>query len=243
MAGSTVTVATASNFALTAKALEAAFEKSTNFKLRLVFGSSGKMAAQIRHGAPFDLFLSADQDRPIQLINEGLGLEESRFSYAQGSLVMWSNHPDFKSVRLNESFLSKQQGRNLRIAIANPKLAPYGQAAIAVIGNNKAIELIQGENIAQTYQFSRIAQVDAGFIARSQWLHMSEDIAGKPWEVPTDRHPPILQDAVLLKRAQHSDAAWAFWQFLQSAEARKIIEEFGYISADTHISVTAAEKP
>ena len=238
-----ITVATASNFAQAARQLGATFEQDSNIKVRWVLGSSGKITAQIRHGAPFDLFLSADQQRPQQLVGEGYAVKGSQFSYAEGGLVLWSNNPKFKATALSEGVLAVPQGQEVRIAIANPKLAPYGLAAMAIIGDNKDIQLIQGENIAQAYQFTRIGKVDAGFIARSQWQQLKEHESKLSWEVPRTRHPAILQDAVLLTRAKNKPAAHAFLQFLRSHKARKIIEKSGYFIPTTRAQQSGLPTP
>ncbi|WP_299975460.1 molybdate ABC transporter substrate-binding protein [uncultured Pseudoteredinibacter sp.] len=230
----TITVAVASNFAHSARQIGQEFSKESGHKVRFVLGSSGKIAAQIRHGAPFDIFLSADQLRPKQLVDEEFALADSQFSYAEGALVLWSSHAEHRNKKLNAEFLKQEAGK---IALANPKLAPYGRAAHSVLKMlanqakpNKAgnIVQIQGENIAQAYHFTQAGQVDAGFIAKSQWLNLQAEDRNNAWQVPKQLHPAILQDAVLLKRGSNKPAATAFWQFLQTPKARLIIESHGY---------------
>ncbi|MBB6521529.1 molybdate ABC transporter substrate-binding protein [Pseudoteredinibacter isoporae] len=234
--GPDATIAVASNFAQTARTLGAEFKKKSGYELRFVLGSSGKIAAQIRHGAPFDLFLSADQERPIQLMEEQLAVDNSRFSYAEGALVLWSAKKKYSSIDARFLEQQKKENQHLRLAIANPKLAPYGRAAFAVLGDIHQRQLVQGENIAQAFQFTRIGQVDAGFIAKSQWLQLPEAQRQSAWEIPRHMHPAILQDAVLLNRAKNNDAAKAFWQYLQSPDAHLIIEKDGYLAPTKAIS-------
>lgn len=233
--GPDTTVAVASNFAQTARTLGAEFQKQSGYQVRFVLGSSGKIAAQIRHGAPFDLFLSADQKRPAQLVQEKLAIENSRFSYAEGRLILWSANKNYD--QFNAEFLEHIQQKNpsFKLAIANPKLAPYGRAAMAVLANIKTQHLVQGENIAQAFQFTRIARVDAGLIAKSQWLTIPKAQRQPAWEIPRDLHPAILQDAVLLHRAETNPAAKAFWEYLQSPQAQLIIKQDGYLIPATTI--------
>ncbi|WP_299768823.1 molybdate ABC transporter substrate-binding protein [uncultured Pseudoteredinibacter sp.] len=230
----TLTVAVASNFAHSARQIGQEFSKESGHKVRFVLGSSGKIAAQIRHGAPFDIFLSADQLRPKQLVAEGFALADSQFSYAEGALVLWSSHAEHRNKKLSVEFLKREAGK---IALANPKLAPYGKAASSVLAKlaneakpNKAgnIVQIQGENIAQAYHFTQAGQVDAGFIAKSQWLSLQTEDRNNAWQVPKQLHPAILQDAVLLKRSSNKLSATAFWRFLQTPKAQQIIESHGY---------------
>ncbi|GAA6152599.1 molybdate ABC transporter substrate-binding protein [Pseudoteredinibacter isoporae] len=226
----------ASNFADTARTLGKHFSKQTGHNVRFVLGSSGKIAAQIRHGAPFDLFLSADQERPAQLITEKLAFANSRFSYAEGALVLWSVNK--KHQQLDAEFINrlKASSQPFKLAIANPRLAPYGRAASVFLGGIERRHIVQGENIAQAFQFARIGRVDAGFIARSQWLALPSSERQPSWEIPRSLHPKILQDAVLLKRAGSNAAARAFWEYLQSPEAHLIIEKDGYLAPTKAIS-------
>ena len=219
-----VTLAVASNFTRPIKKIATAFQEKSGHKVRLVFGSSGKIFAQISHGAPFDVFLSADQEKPHSLIQNNLALADSRFSYAIGKLALWApkrGHAPGPSDLINPAVR--------KIALANPKLAPYGRAAHQLLQSLKldetlAPKLVWGENIAQTYQFIASGNADMGFVSQSQ---LGPDQKGV-WIIPADLHDPILQDAVLLNIAQNNSAARDFLTFLQSDDARKIILAHGY---------------
>lgn len=221
-----INIAAASNFTAPMKAIIKQFEKTSHHQIKVSFGSSGKIYAQIKHGAPYALFFSADKKKPLALEKEGLVSDGSRFTYAIGALALWSSTlQDINSpARLKEESFNK-------LAIANPKLAPYGFAAMEVLDHldlsqSSRAKWIQGENIAQTYQFVGTGNADLGFVALSQVL--SNQGQGSYWIVPHDLYNPIQQDAVLLKKYQANKAAQAFWQYMQSAEAQNIIQSFGY---------------
>ncbi len=218
-----VVVAVAANFITPMKKLASEFESNNQHTIKLVSGSSGRFFAQIKHGAPFDLFLSADNDKPQKLIDSGLAISNSLFTYAYGRLVLWS--ADNKRA-LNEDSLSIADFD--RLAIANAKLAPYGKAAKEVLGQlglEKATrsKWVVGENISQTYQFVASQNAEYGFIAASQWLS-----SGPGWLVPEAYHQPIQQDAVILSRAKDNKAVIKLIEYLQSPEASIIIESYGY---------------
>ena len=227
-------VAVAANFYAPLKNIAADFEKETGLKVRLVSGASGKIFAQIRNGAPFDVFLSADQTKPLALEKAGLGVADSRFTYAQGMLVLWSSQPDL-AVSDGEILRSKSFHR---LAIANPKLAPYGAAAKDVLRRLKLYDsvkakLVYGENIAQTFQFVVSGNAQLGFIALSQVIQLSRSgrfdfNSGSLWKVPSHLHAPIYQDAIVLQRAKNNPTAKAFVQFLRSKQAETIIRSYGY---------------
>lgn len=222
-------VAVASNFTAPMEEIKAAFERESEHRLVLSFGSSGKFYAQIRNGAPFQVFLSADQAKPQALAQEGWTIEGTAFTYAMGALALWSRKPEMVGPEGN--ILS--EGSFNKLALANPRLAPYGVAAIEVLETMGLVKetrprWVQGENIAQTYQFVHTGNADVGFVALSQVLQKGELKEGSAWLVPPNRHSPIRQDAVLLKRAAHSEGAKAFWHFLQSEAAWRIIEPYGY---------------
>ncbi|MCF8473449.1 MAG: molybdate ABC transporter substrate-binding protein [Emcibacter sp.] len=224
----TVTVAAASNFGATLKKIIPAFEAETGHQVNLVLGSSGKIFAQIIHKAPFDVFLSADDIKPKKLEDQDITVQESRFTYAIGKIVLWS--PEIKII--NGSIV--QSGKFNRLAIANPKLAPYGMAAVEVLKSLGLYEtvrpkIIQGENIAQTYQFVATGNADLGFIALAQLSQ--KELSNKKdniWLIPDTLYSPIRQDAVMLKSGQNNKAAHDFMQFLRSYTAQKIIQGFGY---------------
>lgn len=226
-------IAVASNFTAPMKHLVKVFEQDTNYKIKLSFGSSGKFYAQIKHGAPFDIFFSADQTKPLALLKDNLAVKNSQFTYAIGALALWSNLPNIEQV--NASTL--QQNTYNKLAFANPKLAPYGTAALQVLNNLNLSNLtrskwVQGENISQTYQFISTGNADLGFIALSQIKN--QDLINKKaiWIVPNHLYQPIKQDATLLKRGEHKQAAKQFMVFMQSNKAKRIIHSFGYQTAD-----------
>lgn len=222
----TLRVAVASNFADTLSAVAARFEQESGHQLILIPGSTGKHYAQIHHGAPFDIFLAADTLRPELLQQEGLALPGTRFTYAVGKLVLWS--PDEGVVDPAGKVLEQPDFRHL--AIANPKLAPYGQAAWEVLqarGLWDALEdrLVRGENISQTIQFVDSGNAELGFVAWSQVQRPGRQPTGSWWEVPQVLYTPIEQQAVLLR---DSPLARDFLAFLRSEEVRTILRDYGY---------------
>ena len=218
-----ITVAVASNFITPMQKLAADFEQNSEHSVKLVSGSSGRFYAQISHGAPFDLLLSADSEKPAQLINDGLALPSSLFTYAYGRVVLWT--AEVGQV-VNEKTLSNAEFAHL--AIANSKLAPYGKAAKEVLtqlGLDKETRLkwVVGENISQTYQFVASQNAQYGFIAASQWLGQ-----GSGWLIPEALHQPIQQSAVILNRASDKQAVFELVEYLQSPAAAVIIQDYGY---------------
>lgn len=225
-------IAVAANFTGTALALEQAFEQASEHQIQLSFGSSGKLYAQIVNGAPYDVFLSADQARPERLETEQLGVERSRFTYALGQLLLWSPRIDVSEPGLNEKLLADVQ----RFAIANPATAPYGYAAresLQALGLFQVTQkkLVRGDSVAQAFQFIATGNAQAGLIAKSQWLQWQGE-KGYGWTVPTHLYQPIAQQAILLKRAEQNPAAQAFMAFLISPKARSIIAARGYALPD-----------
>ncbi len=222
-------VAVASNFTAPMKDIVKSFERETGYRVRLSFGASGKFYAQIRNGAPFQVFLSADQAKPKALEREGWTAEGTRFTYALGALALWSRQPD----RVDSRGQVLREGDFNKLALANPRLAPYGAAAVEVLQSLGLAEAtrprwVQGENIAQTYQFVHTGNADIGFVALSQVLENGELKGGSVWRVPSSHHSPIRQDAVLLKTGADSEAAKALLTFLQSDTAERIIQGYGY---------------
>lgn len=222
-----IRVAVASNFTETIKVLAPKFEEKTGNKVTLSFGSTGKHYAQIKNGAPFDIFLSADERSPELLENEGIALAGSRFTYAQGKLVLWSSLKNY----VDNSGEILKLGDYQHLAMANPRLAPYGKAAEEVL---EALELrntipvgriVHGENINQTFQFVKSGNAELGFLSFSQVKSCRRECEGSFWEIPQDLYQPIRQQAVLLKESQ---AASAFLDFIKSNESREIIREHGY---------------
>lgn len=228
-----VLVAVASNFSQPMTDIAARFHHETGHQAKLAFASSGKLSAQIMHGAPFDIFLSADSDKPTQLIQRGFAVAGTQWTYALGRLALWSSDHDLIS---GDAQVLLQQKAFRRLAIAEPQLAPYGQAAMAVLeklGLQKSLQktLVYGENIAQTYQFVATHNAELGFVARAQILRHDKPIKGSSWMVPSTLHPPIKQDAVLLNHGENNEAAIALMQYLKQAEIRNLIKEFGYDNA------------
>lgn len=221
-------VAVASNFAAPMKKLAAQFEQSSGHTLTLSFGSTGKFYAQIKNGAPFDVFLAADAETPARLLREGDAVQ--RQTYAIGRLVLWSDRPGF----IDGSDAVLRQNRFRRLAIANPRLAPYGAAAVEVLARLKLTDSVQGkfvigENIAQTYQFVASGNAELGFVALSQVMQDGKLSSGSAWLVPSSLHAPIRQDAVLLKRGENNAAARALYDYLKTpVAALTIIRSYGY---------------
>lgn len=225
----TVSVAVAANFTAPMQKIAAAFEIDTGHKAELSFGATGKFYAQITHGAPFQVLLSADDTTPARLEREGKAVAHSRFTYAIGTLVLWSAQPG--TVDAKGDVL--KSGNFKHLAIANPKLAPYGAAALQVmekLGVATALQprLVQGENIAQTFQFVSTGNAQLGFVALSQVMADGKIRSGSAWQVPASLHEPIRQDAVLLMPGKDSAAASALLTYLRGSNARAIIQSYGY---------------
>lgn len=222
-------VAVAANFTAPAKLIAADFERDTGHKALLAFGSTGKFYAQIRNGAPFEVFLAADDETPAKLEADGAAVPASRFTYATGTLVLWS--PTTGRVDPNGEVLRK--GGFAHLSIANPKLAPYGAAAMEVVaalklGDALQPKLVQAENIAQAYQFVVSGNAELGFVAASQVMKEGKVAEGSAWIVPAALHAPIRQDAVILERGRGKPAAEAWMKFLKSDKAKAIIRAHGY---------------
>jgi len=224
-----VQVAVAANFSAPMQEIAAQFEKNSGHKALLSFGGTGKLYAQIVNGAPFEVLLAADDETPARLEKEGLGVVGSRFIYAIGKLVLWSASAD--RVDAKGDILKK--GGFKHIAIANPKTAPYGTAAIEALtrlGVMADLEplLVQGENISQTHQFISTGAAELGFVALSQVFKEGKLTSGSMWAVPTKLYQPILQDAVLLAKGKNHPAAVALMAYLKGDKARAIIRSYGY---------------
>jgi molybdate transport system substrate-binding protein len=218
-------IAVAANFTEAAKEIAAAFKAKTGHDAVLSFGATGQLYTQITQGAPFDVVLSADTERPKKAVDDGLGVAESRFTYAIGKLVLWSKNPNL--VKGEDTL---KGGAFAKLAIANPVAAPYGAAAVETMKALKLDEalqpkIVQGNSIAQTFQFIDTGNAELGFVALSQLAGKSE---GSRWMVPQAVYSPIKQDAVLLKRGVANEAATAFMSFLKGTEARAIIGKYGY---------------
>lgn len=224
-----VSVAVAANFTAPMNAIAVEFAKDTGHVAKPAFGATGKFYAQIRNGAPFQVFLAADDETPARLEREGLTVPASRFTYAVGTLVLWSAQPGV--VDAQAAVLKKNQFS--KIALANPKLAPYGKAAVEVVSgmgllDTLAPKFVQGENIAQTWQFVSTGNAQLGFVALSQVMKDGRISSGSAWIVPGKLHTPIRQDAVLLTSGKGNAAAEALMKYLKSDKARAIIKAYGY---------------
>lgn len=224
-----VQVAVAANFTAPMKQIAADFEQATGHKAVLAFGATGKFYAQIKNNAPFEILLAADDETPTKLAKEGAAVSASQFTYAKGKLVLWSAKPA----------IVDDQGEVLRrggfdhVALANPRLAPYGAAAMQVLDKLGLTEpakakFVIGENIGQTHQFVASGNADIGFVALSQIWQDGKLSGGSAWLVPPTLHAPIRQDAALLKRGEANVAARALLDFLRSPEAMALIRSYGY---------------
>lgn len=221
-----IRIATASNFSLTLKTLAQQFEQKTGHTVTIISASTGKLYAQIKNGAPFDAFFSADSRRAELLDNEGIAINNSRFTYAIGKIVLWSPREDYISNK--GKILNTGNFRYL--AIANPKLAPYGKAAKEVLktfGLFAALRtrIVRGENIGQTFQFVKSGNAELGFVALSQIKRPEQTIEGSYWIVPQSLYGHIYQQAVLLKDKQ---ASRLFLAFVKNKKSLNMIENSGY---------------
>ena len=229
VAADEVQLAVAANFTAPMQKIAAEFEKDTGHKLQLVSGSTGKFYAQIKNGAPCEILLAADDETPARLEKEGAAVAASRFTYAIGKLVLWSAKPGFVDER--GEVLAKGDFRHL--AIANPKLAPYGAAAVEALTAQKLIDALQprfvlAENIAQAYQFVASGNAELGFVALSQVIKDGRIGEGSAWIVPPGLYQPIRQDAVLLEKGRGKAACEALMKYLRADKARDIIKSYGY---------------
>ena len=227
-----VSVAVAANFAAPMKRIAQAFERDTGHRATLAFGGTGQFHAQIRHGAPFGLLLAADSETPRKLEAEGQAVGGTRFTYAIGQLVLWSAKPG----AVDSQGQALRAGAFERIAIANPKLAPYGAAAMEVLDRmglreRLAPRIVEGANIGQAYQFVASGNAALGFVALSQVHEAGRLREGSAWIVPAALHAPIRQDAVLLKAGRDNPAAAALMAYLRGDQARAIIRAHGYALA------------
>lgn len=225
-AAAETSVAVAANFTEPAKAIATAFTKMTGDTAILSFGASGAFYTQMSHGAPFEVFLSADTERPAKLEHDGLAVANSRFIFATGRLVLYSTNPGL----IDPAGTVLKTGVFAHLAIADPAAAPYGAAAVATmtrLGVYARLQprLVTGSSITQAYQFVATGAADLGFVAASQVIDVQ---GGSRWPVPAELHPGIEQGAVLLKTGAANPAAAAFVKFLRSPEAKAIIRRYGY---------------
>lgn len=224
-----VQVAVAANFTAPIQAIAKNFEKDTGHKLVASFGATGQFYAQIKNGAPFEVFLSADDTTPEKLENEGETVKGSRFTYAIGTLALWS--PKAGYVDDKGEVLKKNDYKHL--SIANPKAAPYGLAATQVLAKLNLTEatkgkLVEGQNITQAFQFVSTGNAELGFVALSQIYKDGKVSNGSAWIVPADLHDPIKQDAVILNKGKDNAAAKALVDYLKGPKAAEVIKSYGY---------------
>ena len=221
-----IRIAVASNFSDAMKTIAGRYEQLSGHKIILAFGSTGKHYAQIRNGAPFDAYFAADVKRPQLLDEQGIAIPDSRFAYAIGKIILWSPKSDY----IDPDGIVLKLGKFRHLAIANPKLAPYGVAAREVLQSQGLWEelqgnMVRGENISQALQFVKSGNAELGFIAYSQIKHPAHPVEGSYWDVPQSLYSPIEQQAVLLK---DSTTARDFISFVKSAESMQILRNFGY---------------
>ena len=230
-AAAEVSIAVASNFSAPMQAIARAFEKDTGHKAVMAFGSTGSFHAQVLNGAPFQVLLAADATTPAQLEKAALAVQDSRFIYATGRLVLWSKQAamvdDQGAVLRNSAFR--------KLAVANPKLAPFGAAALETLTSLGLLaqvrdRLVEGQNIAQTHQFVSTGNAELGFVALSQVYANGRIAEGSGWLVPANLHRPITQEAVLLNAGRDKPAAAALMAYLKGDRARGIMRAFGYES-------------
>ncbi|MFL6609093.1 MAG: molybdate ABC transporter substrate-binding protein, partial [Pseudomonas sp.] len=224
-----VQVAVASNFTAPIQAIAADFEKDTGHKLIAAYGATGQFYTQIKNGAPFEVFLAADDTTPAKLESEGDTVKGSRFTYAIGTLALWSakdNYVDAKGQVLRDNAFQ-------HLSIANPKAAPYGLAATQVLdklglANQVKGKIVEGQNITQAYQFVSTGNAELGFVALSQVFKDGKLASGSAWIVPAELHDPIKQDAVILGKGRDNAAAKALMDYLKGPKAAAIIQAYGY---------------
>jgi molybdate transport system substrate-binding protein len=224
-----VQVAVAANFAVPLARIGEGFTAATGHTLKVSVGATGKFHSQIVAGAPFEVLLAADDETPKKLIAEGHAVAGSNFSYAIGKLVLWSAQPGF----VDDQGAALAAGRFSHLAIANPKIAPYGAAGLQVLKARGLLEavtpkLVTAESIAQAYQFVSTGNAELGFVALSQVAVPGKPVTGSYWLVPPELYGEIRQDAVLLKAGEKNAAAAALLAYLRGAAAKAVIQSFGY---------------
>ncbi|UCV16077.1 molybdate ABC transporter substrate-binding protein [Quatrionicoccus australiensis] len=224
-----IQVAVAANFTGPMQVISALFERDTGHKASLAFGATGKFYAQISNGAPFEVLLAADDETPARLVKEGNAVAGTPFTYAIGTLVLWSTDP--KLVDNKGEILKK--GGFKHLSIANPKAAPYGAAAMQTMSKLGIVDklkplFVQGENISQTHQFVSTGAAELGFVAYSQVIKNGQIGSGSGWIVPGSFYDPIRQDAVILAKGKDKPAAVALMNYLKGDKAKAVIKSFGY---------------
>ncbi len=224
-----VQVAVAANFTAPMQAIARAFEQDTGHSVQASYGATGQFYAQISHGAPFEVFLSADDSTPAKLEQDGQSVPGSRFTYAIGTLVLWSPQAGF----VDDQGAVLEKGEFKHLSIANPKAAPYGLAAIQTLdklglSDKLKSKIVEGQNITQALQFVSTGNAELGFVALSQVYKDGQITSGSAWVVPETMYEPIRQDALLLKKGEANPAAKALVEYLRGPKAAEIIKAYGY---------------
>src|SRR5580704_3806214 len=233
-----ITVAAAADMSAALPQLADAYAKKTGQAVKLSFGASGNLTNQIRNGAPFDVFFSADEEYPRQLIAEGLALKDTLYRYAVGRLVLWV--PGDSALDLSELGMKALLDPSVkRISIANPATAPYGRAAEAAlrhfgIYDQVSSRLVLGENVSQAAQFVESGNAQAGLIALSHALAPAMKDKGRYWEVPLSAYPTLNQAAVVLSKSKRQDADRKFLEFMRSPDATSVLVRYGFSLPETH---------
>ena len=223
-------VAVAANFTDVTNALKQQFAAASGHRLTITIGSTGKLYAQITNGAPYDILLAADAEHPMLLEKSTYGVPGSRFTYAVGRLTLWSAN---EALIATDGAATLRAGAFRHLAIANPKLAPYGAAAkqtLEALGLWNAVQgrIVQGEDIGQVFSMVSTGNAELGFVALSYVVNPRNPRKGSRWDVPTELYQPIRQDAVLLAHGKDNPAATGFLAYLKTAETRRFIAKFGY---------------
>ncbi len=226
-----IAVAAASDLNFAIKEVIGEFEKQTGHRVKLSLGSSGNFYAQLQQGAPFDLYFSADIGYPKKLEEAGLTVPGSLYRYAVGRVVLWA--PKTSSLDVAKGLTVLREATIKKIAIANPKHAPYGRAAVAAMEHAQVYadvkdRLVLGENISQAAQFIESGACDVGIIALSLAMAPAMKSAGSYWEIPAEAHPPLEQGAAILKQSKHQELARAFLGFLQGPKGRETMIRYGF---------------
>ncbi len=224
-------IAAASDLNFAIKEVVAEYEKSTGDRVKLSLGSSGNFYAQIQNGAPFDLYFSADIGYPKKLEEAGLAVPGSLYRYAVGRIVLWTHHKS--QIDVSKGFDVLRMPTIKKVAIANPKHAPYGRAAVAAMERYNVYQLnkdrlVLGENISQAAQFIESGACDVGIIALSLALAPTMKAKGTYWEIPAAAHPPLEQGAAILKQSAHQESARRFLEFMKGAQGREIMTRYGF---------------
>lgn len=224
-----VQVAVAANFTAPLQVIAKQFEQDTGNRVLASFGATGQFYAQIKNGAPFEVFLAADDTRPARLEAEGETVPGTRFTYAVGALALWSATPDY----VDDQGAVLKQNTFRHLSIANPRSAPYGLAATQVLQRLGLMDtlkprIVEGQSIAQAHQFVASGSAELGFVALSQVYRDGRLTSGSAWLVPGDLHDPIRQDAVVLAKGKSNPVAAAFADYLKGPKAAEIIQSYGY---------------